>query len=114
MILVMLLAACRPPASAPEVAAGAPPVSTVAPEVAPAVAPVPAGAHPGTITFVDRDTGETSVSPVTTVPESIAWATVGAQRVAVVRIESSAAGGHREIFRYGADGTLLDTTVAGP
>ena len=107
LIVAVGLTACRPPASVPEVS---PPVSPAVPPAAPgATQPVPA-----VITFYDRDTGTTTATPVAMVPESIAWATVGGVRIAVVRIESSAAGGRREIFRYAGDGALLDTTVAGP
>lgn len=118
-ILVAVLVGCRPPASGPVVGAPVEPV-VVAPVAAPApsgpseVVPAAAPAHPGTVAFLDRDTGVHTVTPVAELPESIAWAMVGDVKVPVVRVESTAAGGRREIFRYGADGALLDTTVAGP
>lgn len=88
------------------------------PEPAPAPDPaatqpaaVPAAEHPGEIVFVDLDAKTETRRPAADVPETIAWATVDGRRVAVVRVESSAAGGAREIRRYGADGAPIDTTV---
>ncbi|MEL6349928.1 MAG: hypothetical protein AAFV53_42895 [Myxococcota bacterium] len=71
-------------------------------------------AHPGEITFIDHGTGETKIRDAAEVPETIAWATVGGERVAVVRVESRVMGDRREIQRYTADGTMVDSTVSTP
>jgi hypothetical protein len=74
--------------------------------------PVIAMEHPGTITFIDLDTGIQTVRPSSEVPESIAWYGSGESRVPVVRVESQLRGsGEREIRSYGVDGMLLSTTI---
>ena len=70
--------------------------------------------HPGTITFVDLDSGEERTEDASSVPESIAWYSGGGSPVPVVRVESAMRGTSREIKRYGPDGALLDTTVSAP
>lgn len=107
MLLVVL--ACRP-VGPPPVEVTAAPVVASAPVASAPVASPPVTGHPGTITFHDRDTGVTHVDDVATIPASIAWWEGGGRRVAVTRIETSQAAGRREIFRYGADGALLDVT----
>lgn len=110
MILLLLLA-CRSPAlPPPEPPPGEP--MRIEPAAVPSTATeATRTAHPGTITFYDRDTGVTRVDDVAKVPESIAWWEGDGRRVAVTRIETSQAGGAREIFRFGADGALLDVTT---
>jgi hypothetical protein len=70
--------------------------------------------HPGTITFVDRDTGTVEEKPASDIPEGIAWVERDGVRIPVVRVESGKVGEAREILRYGPDGALLDTTVSAP
>ena len=93
----------------PARSADPPPATEPPPSAAPAV-----DEHPGTITFVDRDTGTVEEKPASSVPEGIAWYEGDGVRIPVVRIESGLAGERREILRYGADGALLDTTVSAP
>lgn len=110
-LVAALLGACHPPTPvAPEPAAAPPGGAIVAPPPPEALTV----AHPGTIVFVDLDTGEERTLAVADVPESIAFATVDGRAVAVVRVESRVRGGSREIARYARDGVLLDTTVGGP
>ncbi len=102
LLLVLLACPARsadPPASPPP----DPPPAASAP-----------GEHPGTITFVDLDAGTSEARPASEVPEGIAWVTREGVRIPVVRIESTAVGGRREIHRYGPDGALLDSTVQAP
>ena len=70
--------------------------------------------HPGSITFVDEAEGTERVTPVDTVPESIAFYEGGAEPIPVVRIVSHLRGTQRVIRSYGADGELLTTTVQAP
>ena len=111
-LLVVGALGCHPPASVPP--AAAPPVTPDAPPTPAPSEPGTAATHPGTVVFVDLDTGEESPLPVAEVPESIAWGLVEGRRVAVVRVESRARGGSREIVRYADGGVLVDTTVGGP
>lgn len=90
-----LLAACLGGASTPAVPAAPP-------------------SHPGTIVMVDLDDGRTWEQPADQVPETVAWVTLDGAAVPVVRVESRSMGTGREILQYGADGTLLATTVGGP
>jgi hypothetical protein len=74
-----------------------------------AVAPSPAdggATHPGTIVFMDH-AGNEKARSVREVPESVAWATVGGQRVPVVRVVEHRGGGRIEIVSYGPDGQEL-------
>lgn len=108
-VVLASLLACHPPT--PVAPAAAPTAGAIA---LPAPPEAPPSSHPGTIVFVDLDTGEERTLPVAEVPESIAWATVDGRLVAVVRVESRVRGGSREIARYAGDGLLVDTTVGGP
>ncbi len=64
--------------------------------------------HPGTITFADEQ-GE-RVVPVSEVPPSVAFVTVGGQPVPVARVVAVTQGDRRELHSYAADGRLLTTT----
>ncbi len=67
-------------------------------------------AHPGTIVFVDAETGTERSEPAAQVPESIAFAQVDGQAIPVVRVVAAVEGPHRTIRSYGIDGRLLSTT----
>ena len=74
-----------------------------------------AAEHPGTLTFLDEDTGTERVRAVGEVPATIAWATDAAGRtVPVVRVVSHRRGAQRIIQSFGADGALLSRTVQAP
>lgn len=71
--------------------------------------------HPGTIHFVDQDTGEGRDQAIVGIPETIAWGTnAEGARVPVVRIVSHMRGAQRVIESYGSDGALLQRTVQSP
>ncbi len=67
--------------------------------------------HPGTILFVDETAGTEHLRPAAEVPETIAWALVGGVRVPVTRVVARVADKQRVLRSYGADGTLLSSTV---
>jgi hypothetical protein len=68
--------------------------------------------HPGEIVNVDKVEGRTWTRKASEVPASVAWVKVGDQWKAVVRIEITGAGDRREVTKLGADGELLETTMA--
>lgn len=71
--------------------------------------------HPGQITFVDEDTGESKVQAATSVPDSVAFVPdANGARAAVVRITSHLRGSQRIIQSFGIDGALLQRTVQAP
>jgi hypothetical protein len=67
--------------------------------------------HPGTITFVNADTGESNVDPVEAVPDSVRWRTTAQGRVPVVKVVRRSVGGQIEIALYGPCGQLLEVTL---
>jgi hypothetical protein len=68
-------------------------------------------AHPGTITFVDANAGTENVRAAGDVPETIAYCRVGEHWVPVTRVVALVVGNKRDIKKYAADGTLLETTA---
>lgn len=108
---LLLIASCgaHPPAPVPTTVA-APIEEPVPAEPEPAPSP----AHPGTVVFVDLDAGTSREESAASLPDTIAWVQVGAERVAVTRVESRKRGESREILKYGADGALLETTISAP
>ena len=72
----------------------------------------PPPAHPGTIVFVDADTGEERTEPVASVPEPLRYAPdERGQLVPVVRVVAQVTGDTRRIHELGPEGQLLRTTV---
>lgn len=68
--------------------------------------------HPGTIVFVDADTGEERSQPVASVPEPLRYAPdQRGQLVPVVRVVAQVAGNTRQIHELGPEGQLLRSTT---
>jgi len=68
--------------------------------------------HPGTITYVDGNTGEESTSPISEVPEELRFAPdQDGNLVPIVRVVARTAGNQRTIHELGPDGQLLRSTV---
>lgn len=67
--------------------------------------------HPGTITYVDLDTGKSETSDVMTVPEAMRFAETEHGRTAVVRVVAQIRGDQRTIREYDADGREVRATV---
>ncbi|HZN94023.1 MAG TPA: hypothetical protein VFB81_15025 [Myxococcales bacterium] len=68
--------------------------------------------HPGTIVYVNGDTGEESASPISEVPEELRFAPdQDGNLVPVVRVVARTAGDQRNIHELGPDGQLLRSTV---
>jgi hypothetical protein len=65
--------------------------------------------HPGTVTFIDEDTGVTTVDNADTVPDSIKWHDTKAGRVPVVKVvKHKLPSGVVELLLYGPCGQLLE------
>lgn len=70
--------------------------------------------HPGTITFVDLDTGSEHVEDAATVDEHIAFAEVGDDVFApVVKVTNQRRGKTLELTLYGVDGAVLQRVYGG-
>jgi hypothetical protein len=67
--------------------------------------------HPGTIVYVDGDTGEETTEDAAAVPESLRFAETEEGLVPVVRVVARTAGDRRYIREYGPDGELLRSTT---
>jgi len=68
--------------------------------------------HPGTVTFVDEDTGVTTVDDAATVPDSIKWHDTAAGRVPVIKVvKRQMAPGRIELTLYGPCG-LVEVIIA--
>jgi hypothetical protein len=69
--------------------------------------------HPGTVTFVDEDTGITTVDKADTVPDSIKWKETPQGRVPVVKVvKHKTTSGMTELSLYGPCGQLLEVVHA--
>lgn len=70
--------------------------------------------HPGTVTFVDLDTGAVRVEDAATVDEHIAFAEVGDDVFApVVKVTNQRRGSKLELTLYGVDGAVLQRVYGG-
>jgi len=68
--------------------------------------------HPGTIVFVDENTGHEHARPVTQVPEPLRFAPDhSGQLQPVVRVVAKVVGEQRTIREYGQGGEMLRSTV---
>ena len=75
-------------------------------------APSPPPKHPGTIVYVNGDTGEESTSPISEVPEDFRFAPdKDGQLVPIVRVVARVAGDQRTIHELGPGGEILRSTV---
>ena len=68
--------------------------------------------HPGTIVYVNGNTGEESSSPISEVPEDFRFAPgKDGQLIPIVRVVARTVGDQRHIHEMGPDGELLRSTV---
>lgn len=67
--------------------------------------------HPGTIVYVDGDTGAETEEDASALPESLRFAETDEGLVPVVRVVARTAGDRRYIREYGPDGELLRSTT---
>jgi hypothetical protein len=68
--------------------------------------------HPGTIVYVDADTGEERISPISEVPEAFRFAPgQDGRMVPIVRVVARVAGDQRTIQELGPEGEILRSTV---
>jgi hypothetical protein len=68
--------------------------------------------HPGTVTFVDEDTGVTKVEDAATVPDSIKWHATSTGRVPVVKVvKHKLSSGQIELLLYGPCAQLLEVVI---
>jgi hypothetical protein len=68
--------------------------------------------HPGTILFVDENTGQEHPRPVSQVPEPLRFAPDhSGQLQPVVKVVAHVVGEQRTIREYGASGEMLRSTV---
>ena len=73
------------------------------------------GRHPGQVVFDDKVEGTSKSTPAADLPQTIAWAEdERGEWVPVARIETTGTKSRREITRFGADGSFLDSTVQAP
>lgn len=70
--------------------------------------------HPGEIEFDDRVAGRVWREAAADNPPTVAWVDVGGRWVAVTRVEITGVPGQRRITMFGADGTMLESTVQAP
>lgn len=72
----------------------------------------PPPTHPGTIVYVNGNTGEERTSPISEVPEDFRYAPDRDGRlIPIVRVVAQTVGNQRSIHELGPDGQLLRSTV---
>ncbi len=70
--------------------------------------------HPGTITFIDLDSGAERVEQASAIDEHIAFAEVGDDVFApVVKVTNQRRGATVELTLYGVDGSVLQRVYGG-
>lgn len=69
-------------------------------------------AHPGTILFVDENSGKEHSRPISEVPEQLRFAQdASGQMIPVVKVVAHAVGQQRTIREYGPNGEMLRSTI---